>query len=462
MTLAMGMSFSVHPGFGGNQQIGKSTDSTRLIGNSISEGSSILYRSINGTPEQNIRKVIELMGGIEKIIGSDDVVLIKPNVMWWNQGAPNLAALKTLVDLIMERPRGFQGEVILAENCHRGSSPWTSTGSGWVHDFERNCDLTNVSNYNELSRILKDKYKERFSICHLIDVRVGNKRVSGPLDGTGYVYCDGSKGVPLIACENGAKGENRRATIMTYPILRTDKGTVIDFRNGIWLEGAYNGQPFRFINFSALNHHSIYCGMTSSVKNYFGITDLSGGPDPHHGGKLTKEFYNFHSFAFNKYASGPSPGVIGKEIGAFMKTVRKADLNITTAEWIGLASRTELPVAHTRAVMACTDPVALDYHGAKYLLYPNSEIPLHNPDNKEGPLREYLQRCAEQGGGILNERDVTVKSYDFGTSRFQDDADLVATGEKQWGSDPKTLLKYMLLRYAPWSLGSIEWIRKNV
>jgi hypothetical protein len=249
---------------------------------------------------------------------------------------------------------------------------------------------------------------------------------------------------------------------MTYPIIKTDKGTIIDFRNGIWLEGAYNGQPFRFINFSALNHHSIYCGMTSSVKNYFGTTDLSGGPDPHHGGRLTKDYYNFHSFAFIKYAPGPLPGMLGKEIGTFMKTIRKADLNITTAEWIGLASRTEPPVAHTRAVMACTDPVALDYYAAKYLVYPNSRISIHNPDYKKSPVREYLQKCVEHGGGTLDERDVAVKSYDFRTKTFQDDADLVVIGEREWGSDPKTLLKYTLLRYAPWSLGLIEWVRKNM
>ena len=41
---------------------------------------SLIYRAVNGTPEQNLKKVIELMGGIERIIGSDDVVLIKPNV----------------------------------------------------------------------------------------------------------------------------------------------------------------------------------------------------------------------------------------------------------------------------------------------------------------------------------------------------------------------------------------------
>ncbi|MFV1975187.1 MAG: hypothetical protein ACC651_05525, partial [Candidatus Scalindua sp.] len=51
----------------------------------------ILYRAVNGTPDRNLVKVMEMMGGIEKLIGSDDVVVIKPNAQWWNQGAPNLS-----------------------------------------------------------------------------------------------------------------------------------------------------------------------------------------------------------------------------------------------------------------------------------------------------------------------------------------------------------------------------------
>lgn len=52
----------------------------------------------------------------------------------------------------------------------------------------------------------------------------------------------------------------------------------------------------------------------------------------------------------------------GAEIGAFMKIIRKADPKITTAEWVGLASSVHPPVAHTQAVLASGDPVALDYH----------------------------------------------------------------------------------------------------
>jgi hypothetical protein len=40
---------------------------------------------------------------------------------------------------------------------------------------------------------------------------------------------------------------------------------------------------------------------------------------------------------------------------------RKADLNIISAEWTGLSSRTDPPIARTQAVLASIDPVALDY-----------------------------------------------------------------------------------------------------
>lgn len=304
-------------------------------------------------------------------------------------------------------------------------------------------------NLNDLCGSIKNKYKDRFSTVHWIDVANGSKRVFSPEDGDGYVYCDGTGRGPLIKCGNGVNGRGHRETIMTYPVFTTDKGTRIDLKNGIWKRGTYTGQPLRFINFSALNHHSTYCGATSAVKNYMGISDLSGGPDPHNGGGgwLTENYYNFHSFPFDKWSPGPESGMLGKAIGTFMKTIRKADLNIATAEWIGLFFRVDPPVAHTRAVLACTDPVALDYHATKYLLYPNSKIPIHNPDNKKSPQHQYLVKCAESGNFLFDEKKVRVVSYNFKTGSFQGDTELVIHGDKQWGSDIKPILKYFFLRY---------------
>lgn len=280
-----------------------------------------IYRSVNGTSNGNLVKVIEMMGGMHNLFGSDDLIVIKPNVQWWNQGTPNLAALKMFVDMIMEMTGGFRGEVVIAENCHRGPLPWASANSGWAQRFDRNSDIPHINNTKDLTDHLKKKYHDRFSTYHWINVASGARRVYCPRDGDGYVFCDGTGGVPLIACDNGVKGERRRTTIMTYPIFSTDNGTTVDMKNGIWKKGTYTGQPLRFVNFAALNHHSTYCGITSAVKNYLGVTDLSGGPDPINGGRLTREYCNFHSFPFDKWAPGPKPGMLGKEIGIFLNTV---------------------------------------------------------------------------------------------------------------------------------------------
>ena len=183
------------------------------------------------------------------------------------------------------------------------------------------------------------------------------------------------------------------------------------------------------------------------MKNYLGVSDLSGGPDPHNDGKLTDQYYNFHSFPFDKWAPGPKTGMIGAEIGAYLNTVRKADLNIATADWVGLASRTVEPVARTRAVMASIDPVSLDYHSSKYILHANSRVMHHDPDNGQSPTHQYLKACADHGGGEYDERKVAVKSYDFKTGRMQNDDELVVIGEKEWGRNPKAILKYLVLRY---------------
>lgn len=427
---------------------GKPQGKPPVIRGPVTDPLCTVYRSVNGTPPENLRKAVELMGGIGKLFGEDDVVLIKPNAQWWNQGATNLAALSAFVDLIMERPGGFRGEVVVAENCHRGSSPWTSTGSGWAREFQRNADLPGVKNLAGLGQSLKERYGDRFTLRHWINVAYGAKRVFGPKDGAGYVFCDGTGGVPLLSFDNNVAGERHRATIMTYPVFVTDRGTVVDFKDGIWEKGRYTGRPFRFVNFPALNHHSVYCGMTSAVKNYLGVTDLSGGPDPHQGGKLTPQYYNFHSFPFDKWDHGPRPGMLGAEVGIFLKSVRKADLNITAAEWVGLVSRVEPPVVRTRAVLASTDPVALDYHSGKYLLFPNSKAAVHDPDDAKSPLRHYLAACAEKSGCVFDESRVDVVSYDVGSKRIRNDG-LVLHGEIDWGHDPKSLLKYIYLRFRP-------------
>jgi len=173
------------------------------------------------------------------------------------------------------------------------------------------------------------------------------------------------------------------------------------------------------------------------------------GPDPFDDGELLDGVLNYHSFPFNKWEKGPVPGMLGAEIGFFMKNVRKADLNIVAAQWTGLSTRTEFPAASTRIVLASTDPVALDFHSSKYVLFPNSGIRFHNPEWVKGPLFKYLKACAEMTGDTLDESAVKVLSWDKREDRLQKDEELIVRGKRFWGSNPKQLAKYLAMRFMP-------------
>ncbi|HAH19539.1 MAG TPA: hypothetical protein DCL49_01385 [Candidatus Omnitrophica bacterium] len=375
------------------------------------ENVSIIYEVKNGTPEQNLTKAIEMMGGIEKFIGKNDIVILKPNAQWWNQGMTNTNAMKGFIGLVLGMP-GFSGEIIVAENHHDFDLRHASNLRGWTTNF-KNGDF----NFNELVQYFQDKgygnvtkyhwcdagpYSKvktpKDRIKHLVNEGIKtllNKHrgriVSDPEDGDGYVWSD---------TEYSYDGKK---TKMSYPIFTSKfSKTTIDFKNGAWRNGKYTGEPVKFINFAALNHHSSFAGVTSSLKNYLGIVDMTCG----YIGAEPEGYVSFHYIGI--------PGM-GGAIGTFMNTIRKADLNIVTAEWVGFASRTDTRLAtRTKTILASTDPVALDYYGAKNILFPlgGSAAQLNNPDDKNGPFRKYLELCAIQGIGTLDEQKIKILSRD--------------------------------------------------
>jgi len=100
----------------------------------------------------------------------------------------------------------------------------------------------------------------------------------------------------------------------------------------------------------------------------------------------------------------------------------------------------------TRTILASTDPVALDLHATKNLLYANSKIPVHNPEDENGPLNQYLTKCAACCGGVLDHKYIDVHSYDCRENAVQSGDAVSVIGKKVWGSNLKTLAKYAVFR----------------
>jgi hypothetical protein len=137
-----------------------------------------------------------------------------------------------------------------------------------------------------------------------------------------------------------------------------------------------------------------------------GITDLSCG----WWGLEPKGYFNVHACGERKY-----PYAKAGPLGHFMKTIRKADLNIVTAEWVGWGSRTDpCKATRMRTILASKDPIALDYYGAKYLLYPLSKRIYHDPENPKTSLSRFLKLALKASGdGTLDERLMTINEHDF-------------------------------------------------
>ena len=392
------------------------------------DGFSRVYLVRNGTPQQNIAKTIELMGGIESLISPDDIVVLKPNAQWWSQGMTNTDAMQGFIDMVLAIP-GFTGEIIIAEN-HQYDGDNTR---GW------NTDKRNGSfNYNELVEYYQKRGHKNVTKYHwrvagttalpLEGDAQGNTRVKGPGDGDGYVWQENS----FYLSPSGRK------CVMTWPVFTSAySGIRIDLKNGAWKDGKWlEGIRVRFINFSVVNHHGWYCGVTASVKNLMGVVDMSCGFP----GDLPKDTFNTHFIGVSKLQEWTRKRFIwrihklesvrrycyrnfhhtGGALGYFMRHVRMPDLNIITAEWVGWGSRTEEDKSfRPKTILASRDPVALDYIAARDVLLPGTPPDesesygfrysyLNNPDEKDGPFRIFLEEAKRQGVGNLAKEKILL------------------------------------------------------
>lgn len=385
------------------------------------EGKSYVFLSRNGNPAQNMRKVMEMLGGIEKIIGPKDVVILKPNAQWWNQGTTNTDAMRAFIEMVLEMP-GFQGEIIVAENHHFPDE----SSRGWTTE-QRN----GAFNLNELVEHFQRAGNRNVTKYHWRDG--GPSRpgywggaenggiVKGPGKGDGYIWRDDL----VYVAPNGRKA------MMSYPVFTSSySGITIDFKEGPWKDGAYlKDRRLRFINFAGLNHHGADTGITASIKNYLGICDMTCG----YRGTGPEGFHNFHfvgygnwpgkiKYVFKKIGWKEKTPAMGACVGYFMKTVRAADLNVVTAEWVGYGSRTDINLREqTKTVLASVDPVALDFIAARDVMMPATRKnangaafeAMNDPDKSDSPTRLFLEMCNDMGVGNLSPGNIVVREFTF-------------------------------------------------
>ncbi|MFH1749068.1 MAG: DUF362 domain-containing protein [Planctomycetota bacterium] len=301
-----------------------------------------------------------LLAGPDGIIAPDDVVLIKINYQWPERGGSNTDVLRGLIRAIVDHPDGFAGEIVVCENSQFNS----------IDGFDRtynNAQNTSLSPHD----VVVGFQSQGFRVSHYswTDIRYSSV--------TEYSNGNMTDGYVVGPYDSALHGR------ISYPKFRTDDGTYISLKYGIWdaLGSGYDQEHLKFINLPVLKSHHATYGATACVKHYMGV--------------VTREL------------STSSHSAIGWGLlGAVIGQVRPADLHILDSIWINANPNSGPATSYGGAtrrdqLIASTDPVATDRWAVQNILIPAFlangysppwPYPSADPDDPDSEFRVYLDR----------------------------------------------------------------------
>jgi hypothetical protein len=93
-----------------------------------------VYQVKNGDCFQNIAKLWQMLDGPGRYIGATDVVVIKGNAQWPNQGYTHTGCIKAVIDQILQIP-GFSGEILICDNTQGQSGYFDASSSNRTHNW---------------------------------------------------------------------------------------------------------------------------------------------------------------------------------------------------------------------------------------------------------------------------------------------------------------------------------------
>ncbi len=286
---------------------------------------------------------------LQGLIASNDVVLLKINSQWTERGGSNTDLLKDLIQTIINHPDGFIGEIVIADN---------GQGYGGMDHAENNAENISQSTQDVVDMFSSIHNVSTYNWADIRDLQV-NEYSEGNLN-DGYVIYDSA--------------DPETGIYVSYPKFRTEFGTNISFKHGLWNGTSYE-KRLKVINLPVLKSHSNY-GVTGSLKNYMGVQseEINGG-------------------LANGHTSIATGGM-----GTLMVELGLPTLNIIDAIWVNANPYPDIycgpstgfsMATRVNTIIAGVDPVALDHWAAKYILIPTAnfigydDIHTLNPENTE-------------------------------------------------------------------------------
>ncbi len=298
-------------------------------------------------------------GHPDGIVGADDVVVVKVNNQWGAQGegagvgrlATSTDVLKGVIWRVLQHPDGFTGEVVVAENTQYANANWDTTPANAQDQDQSYQDVVNAfqSQGYPVSTAMWD---------YLLDVPLTGGSVDGGMPPAEYASGNDESGYVLLEDPDGSGADE-----LSYPKFRTEAGTRVSMRYGIWDGSGYDRDRLTLLNLPVLKKHGM-AGSTICWKNLIGFVSI--GEDPRRYG----DWDRMHDFYWG-YTNGPDRdyGLIGRQLAR----VCAPDLNIVDAIWVGTQDNTSGPAVRANALVASTDPFAADWYASEYILRPVAE-----------------------------------------------------------------------------------------
>jgi len=351
-----------------------------------------VYKVRNGDCFQNTAKLWEMLDGPAKYIGADDIVVIKGNSQWPNQGYTHTGCIKGIIDQVLGIP-GFAGEILICDNIQTkvasGNTGFDATVDNRNHNWADDNWDSLAAEYQASGKPVATK---RWANGPWRDVSFPSFSTWNPADGEGW-------GRSFFSF-------NGRPTFISYPVFASPltPGRMIDMKNGVWENGVYTGRRVKAIFMPTLNNHGYgsedYAGVTSAIKSFFGATEIPSGDNG-----VWNGYYHIHSSSYTQFSAQSA----GELVGRFMNTLYAPGLYVTAAMWSGWFSRTG-DAAETNTVLACENPVTLDYVSCRDVISPYASW--LNPDQNNNTRLQILG-CMSQGIGTIDPTQFEVITYDF-------------------------------------------------
>jgi hypothetical protein len=360
-----------------------------------------VYVVKNGDCFKNTAKLWELLDGPAKYIGPNDIVVIKANAQWPYQGYTHTGCIKGVIDQILKIP-GFSGEILVCDNIQNRVAPGAV---GFDATADSRTNNWPDKNWNEMAADYQAKGKP-----------VAAKQwTNGP-------WRDITLPLPCFSPWNPASGEgwgrsffnyNGRPTFLSYPVFQSPltSGRLIDMKNGVWENGGYTTRKVKTIVMPTLNNHGLgyedYAGITSAVKSFYGATEIPLDAD-----SVWNGYYHIHSSSYTQ----ASAQAAGELVGRFLNSFYSPMLYITAAMYSGWYSRTTIAgAAATNTVLACSNPVTLDYVACRDVIsrVGSPASTWLDPSTQNNNTWRQLLGCNSQGIGTLNPAQMEIITYDF-------------------------------------------------